>query len=82
MATETRKRYVDHIDYVTPKQVERAERVGGKLKESEFEEVEVVTLDGPDGEPFRITKDQVSSYKKVAEEMVAALEKEEEDEDE
>jgi hypothetical protein len=66
---EKRKRYLDHKEYITPKVAERAARVGGNLKESEFEEVDVIDIDGPDGEPKRITKDQRDAFKNVHKEM-------------
>jgi hypothetical protein len=70
MATETRKRYKSHKDYVTPKQVERAARVGGSLEESEYDEVEVINIDDPTtGEPKRITKDMQDSFTEVHTEM-------------
>ena len=83
MATETRKRYKNFRDYVTPKVAEKSARLGGSLEESEFEEVEVVEIEGPDGESKRVTKDMVESFESVHQEMSdSAQTEDEEDEDE
>lgn len=92
---ETKKRYKDPLEYVTPKM---ARRSNGTLQESEFDEVEVTTVQATveerdeDGnvtglttETRRVTVDQVESFEKVAGKMAAdaaaAQESEEESEE-
>jgi hypothetical protein len=76
MATETKKRYKS-FDYITPKVAEKSKRLGGNMEESEFEELEVVTLTNPDGEEVRVWKSDVEDYKKVWAEMAESQEEDE-----
>lgn len=69
---ETKKRYKKpERGYVTPKMARKAADLGLDLPESEYEEIEVVEVEGPEG-PVRLTTDVVENYQEVWAEAAAA----------